>query len=53
MENNHLSTAIVTSITTYAYKELNHIGLQFIPSALFAYIVGYNMIKNRTNKNAE
>lgn len=53
MENNHLPTAIVTSITTYAYKELNHVGLQFIPSALFAYIVGYNMIKKRTNKNAE
>lgn len=47
MEANHLSSAIVTSISTYDYKQMDTVGLQFIPAALYAYIVGDNTLKQR------
>lgn len=45
--NNQLPSALVTSISKYAYKEMKSVGIQFIPSALYAYIVGDNTIKYR------
>ena len=44
MDKNHLKTAIVSSRTKYGTKDLETISLTFIPSALYAYILGYNTI---------
>lgn len=44
MDNNHLSEAIVSSRTRYGTKSLDHLNLTFIPSALYAYLLGYRTI---------
>lgn len=49
MEKNSLNTAIVTSTTTYQSKEMEHIRLEFIPSSIYAYIVGYNTLVKKRN----
>lgn len=50
LETNNLSEAIVTSITKYNRKELKKLSLQFIPSAIYAYIVGKNTIDKKQLK---
>lgn len=45
LENNKLTAALVTTTSKYIYKSLNSVGIQFIPAALYAYIVGNNTIK--------
>lgn len=47
LEINHLSEAIVTSITKYQKREMDKVSLQFIPSAVYAYIVGKNTIERK------
>ena len=47
METNSIPTAVVTSIKKYAYKELEKVAIQFIPSAIYAYIVGNNTISKK------
>lgn len=47
METNGIPTAVVTSIKKYAYKELEKVAIQFIPSAIYAYIVGNNTISKK------
>lgn len=44
MEKNELSRAVVTSITKYDVKEMQNVKLQFVPSSVYAYIVGANTI---------
>lgn len=41
---NNLPSSVVTSISTYATREMETSTLLFIPSALYAYLVGYNTI---------
>ena len=45
MENNHLERALVTSLTKRGIKQLKSVRLEFIPSAIYAYTVGYNRFK--------
>lgn len=45
--NNQLPSAVVTTMTKYVYKPMKSVGIQFIPAALYAYIVGDNTIKHR------
>ena len=45
LKNNKLPTALVTTTSKYIYKSLSSVGIQFIPAALYAYIVGDNTIK--------
>lgn len=47
MQNNNLSTALVTSISKFGFKQLDSVSLQFMPSAIYAYIVGYNTIHKK------
>ena len=47
MENNHLPAAIVSSRTKYGTKSLENMSLTFIPSALYAYLLGYNTIEQK------
>jgi uncharacterized protein len=47
MEANRLKQAIVTSIEKSAIKRLDSVTLQFIPTALYAYIVGHNTLLER------
>lgn len=47
MEMNHIPRAVVTSIRKYASKELEKVALQFIPSAIYAYIVGNNTLSRK------
>lgn len=47
LDNNELKSTIVTSISSFGTKELERATLHFIPSALYAYIIGYNTIKQR------
>ncbi len=44
VEKNNLKAAIVSSRTKYGTKNLETVSLTFIPSALYAYILGYNTI---------
>ena len=44
-ENNHLERALVTSLTKRGVKKLRTVRLEFIPSAIYAYTVGYNRFK--------
>lgn len=50
METNHLKQAIVTSIEKSGKKDLDNLSLQFIPTSLYAYIVGHNTIENHRQK---
>ena len=45
MENNHMERALVTSLTKRGVKQLRTVRLEFIPSAIYAYTVGYNRFK--------
>ena len=45
MENNHMESALVTSLTKRGVKQLRTVRLEFIPSAIYAYTVGYNRFK--------
>lgn len=47
MEKNHLSDAIVSSRTKFGIKRLDRMSLTFIPSALYAYLLGYRTIAQR------
>ena len=47
MEKNQLSSAIVSSRTRFGAKELESLNLVFIPSALYAYLLGHNTIEQR------
>lgn len=47
MEKNHLSDAIVSSRTKSGIKRLDRMSLTFIPSALYAYLLGYRTIAQR------
>ena len=51
LTKNSLQSAIVTTISKYTYKQISEVGLQYIPSALYAYIVGDNTIKQRHVQN--
>lgn len=44
---NNLSQALVTTIDKTAIKEYNHISIQFLPAALYAYNVGKNTIESQ------
>ena len=44
MEKNGIDSAVVTSIKKSGYKKLDKVGLQFIPAAIYAYIVGKNTL---------
>ena len=50
MENNTLKQAIVTSIEKKGCKQLDNVALQFIPTAVYAYIVGHNTLQDRKQK---
>jgi len=50
MENNHMEQAIVTSIEKSGLKQMRSVRLQFIPTAVYAYIVGYNTLKEKRQK---
>jgi len=50
MENNQMKQAIVTTIEKKGYKQLDKVGLQFIPTAVYAYIVGHNTLQERKQK---
>lgn len=47
LEKNKLSSSIVTSISAYMTKEQEGKMLYFMPSALYAYQIGYNTIKQK------
>ncbi|MGN0091914.1 MAG: DUF4143 domain-containing protein, partial [Alistipes sp.] len=47
MEDNGLRSAVVTTMNKYVYKQMNSVGIQFIPAAVYAYMVGYNTIQQR------
>ncbi len=47
LENNKLPSAVVTTMSKYIYKSMRSVGIQFIPAALYAYIVGDNTIKQK------
>lgn len=47
LTNNKLTSAVVTTTSKYTYKSMRSVGIQFIPAALYAYIVGDNTIKQR------
>ena len=50
MEINHIKQAIVTSIEKKGKKQLEKLALQFIPTAVYAYIVGHNTLQERRQK---
>jgi len=50
MENNQMEQAIVTSIEKKGLKQMRSVSLQFIPTAVYAYIVGYNTLKEKKQK---
>ncbi len=50
MENNHMEQAIVTSIEKRGLKQMRSVRLQFIPTSVYAYIVGYNTLKEKRQK---
>ena len=50
MDANQLKQVIVTSMEKSGKKELDHISIQFIPTSLYAYIVGHNTIQIRKQK---
>lgn len=50
MEINHIKQAIVTSIEKKGKKQLEKSALQFIPTAVYAYIVGHNTLQERRQK---
>jgi len=52
LRNNHLPSAVVTSITTYEQKQMGEKCLQFIPAAIYAYMVGANTIQRQMGKNS-
>ena len=47
LENNNINEAIVSSKKLYGQKELKTLSLQFIPSSIYAYIVGKNTIEKK------
>lgn len=47
LSTNELSSAIVTSISTYESKKMDNATLHFIPSAIYAYTIGYNTIRSK------
>jgi len=47
LQNNELQSAVVTSTSIYATKHLKNLTLQFIPAAVYAYIVGVNTINRK------
>lgn len=49
IDANQIDYPIVSSYSKYGMKELDHAHLLFIPSAIYAYLVGYNTIKQRKN----
>ena len=49
MDKNHLTSAIVSSRTKFGTKNLENISLIYIPSALYAYLLGYNTIEQKKN----
>jgi hypothetical protein len=50
MENNRIGQAIVTSIEKSGKKQLDKMALQFIPTAVYAYIVGHNTLQEQRQK---
>ena len=50
MENNRIGQAIVTSIEKKGKKQLEKVALQFIPTAVYAYIVGHNTLQESRQK---
>lgn len=50
METNNIKQAIVTSIEKKGKKQLEKSTLQFIPTAVYAYIVGHNTLQARRQK---
>lgn len=47
MEINKVDEAIVTSISKFGEKQLQKVRLQFIPAAIYAYIVGHNTFEKK------
>jgi hypothetical protein len=47
MEINSIEEAIVTTISKFEEKQLQKIRLQYIPSAVYAYIVGHNTFEKK------
>ena len=47
MDKNHLVSAIVSSRTKYGFKNMENCNLTFMPSALYAYLLGYNTIEQK------
>lgn len=47
MDKNLLKSAIVSSRTKFGAKELESVNLVFIPSALYAYLLGHNTIEQK------
>ena len=47
MDKNHLVSAIVSSRTKYGIKNMENCNLTFMPSALYAYLLGYNTIEQK------
>ena len=45
MEKNNMERALVTSLTKRGIKQLRTVRLEFVPSAIYAYTVGYNRFK--------
>ena len=47
MEINKVDEAIVTSISKFGEKQLQKVRLQFIPAAIYTYIVGHNTFEKK------
>lgn len=47
MVANHIAEGVVTSISSFCSKQMDQVRLQFLPSSLYAYIVGWNTISGK------
>jgi hypothetical protein len=46
-KKNNLNTALVTTIDKEGVKEFDGVRLQFIPSSVYAFVVGFNTIDRK------
>lgn len=53
VKNNGLARATVTTLSKSIEKDCDGVVLQFLPSSVYAYWIGYNTIKQRTEKFAD
>ena len=51
-ENNSLNSALVTTIDIEGRKEHRGIQLNYIPASIYAYVIGYNTLEQKTKKKS-